>query len=657
MEYEAFIKLVEKLNEAAEAYYTGVTQTMSDAEYDTLLEKVQNVATANGWSEADNLLNTVAAGYSTETNITHPQPMLSMDKVKTVEDLQKFVTKIGGKDYNIEPKLDGLAISLTYENGQLVSAATRGDGITGENVTAQILTTTIRNLPATIEDVNFLNIRGELYITHTDFETAQTKRVALGKPKFANPRNAVAGSIRNTKENYVVMSFAVYDIVGLEEETYTSQLAHAVKLGFKPAANLITIPEGTLKEQITTLSTMRASFDFPTDGIVIKTNNINLRKEMGTTEKFPRWAMAFKFEAQLEQTVVKDIVREVGRTGAISYVGVLKPVLIDGSMVSKVTLNNSEYIADKDIHIGDTVFIRKANDIIPEVDSVNLSERPQESTPYIPSNTCPKCEGELDKTSIIWRCFNPECSIGNAILYWGSTDIMNIQGLGAGVVEQLLDDGLINSIADLYRLTESQLTNMKLNVKEDGSGILFGKDRAVKLIEEIQKSKQQPLNRFLSGLGVRFLGRRFGRKLATDFGTIEAVLNATEEELNNLEGFGAEKTKAIFNGLKAKTPLIKELLSLGLLANQIATPAESKTIEGLEWVNGSTFVITGSIEGYNRNSIQEALEALGGKAQSAVSSKTGYLIVGENAGSKLAKAESLGVQIIQASEVISKLGM
>lgn len=660
MNREHFLELVALLQNAAEAYYNTGDLLMSDTEYDALYEKVEKVAAENGWSEADSLTQLVASGtVKNKGTITHTKPMLSMAKTKDIDGAIAFINKIPDSDVSIEPKLDGLAISFSYENGILVDAVTRGDGVKGDSVIEQVVVKTIRNLPHKLDEKISINVRGELYITHEDFEKAQTERVKLGKPAFANPRNAVAGSIKNETDNYVIMSFCVYEAVGIDSSSYLEELQHLTSLGFKTANSLMPTNLGDSAEEIiANFGLTRSSLDFPVDGIVIKANSMKVRDSLGANAKSPNWALAYKYEDEQKETKLIGIERAVGRTGAVSFTAILAPVELEGTIVQKATLNNAKYITDLDLRIGDTVIVQKANQIIPQVLGPITSLRSSDVIPYVPDTNCPQCGEPLDtESSVVWRCHNYDCSVGNAILYWGDRTVMDIDGLGEAIVEALLEQGLIKDVADLYKLSITDLSNLKMQPNKNSTQeySLLGEKTATKLYNEIQNSKKAELYRVMAGLGIRHAGRRLSKRITAEFQTMEQIQKATIEDFMGIEGIAKDKATAIFKGIKTRAALISKLTEHGVNMGSTEVGQSVDTPEGLEFIQGKTFVITGSLEGMNRDEITTKLESFGGKAQSSVSSKTNYLIVGSNAGSKLAKAESLGVTVIPADEIISKL--
>lgn len=653
MDKKDFLDKVALLKKAAEAYYAGSEQYITDAEYDLLLDEVEESAKVNGWTEADNLINEVAAGYSDGAEVVHIKPMLSMAKVKNINELEAFTSKIG--EYKIEPKLDGLAIGLTYRDGKLVQAATRGDGIKGESVLPQIMRNTVKNLPYEISELNLVTVRGELFMTHADFEEANKERVRRTGQPFANSRNATAGIIRNqkTEEAYAVLSFAAYDVVGMGKESYEDDLKHLSEFGFQTAASLLPAVEGSLADKVTAFGIQRDQLDYPVDGIVVKATSLETRERLGEGAKSPNWSMAYKFEDEKKTTMLLNIERFVGRTGAISYVANFEPVELEGTTVTKATLNNAKYINENNIRIGGEVIIVKSNMIIPTVVSgFNNANAPVYQAP----TTCPQCGNDLDTTSsIVWRCINPDCSTGSAVAYWAGRNSMDIDGLGPAVIEKLLENNLIEDVTDLYKLKASDIEGMTLsqmyNKKNNSlSDVKFGLDRATSLIEKIQASKSQPLHRVLTSLNVRYLGVRMGKALEKEFSSIEDIQNATIERLSSIDKVGSIKAKVIHEGIKSKENTIAKLKSYGVLMQK---EVSNNQINKAEWINGKKFVITGSFEGHNRDQISKILESMGGTPASSVTSNTDILVCGERAGSKKAKAIELGIRIIESDELLS----
>ena len=646
---EEFLKTVKKLNQAAETYYTTDVQIITDAEYDYLLNQVEETAVKEGWNEADNLIHQVAAGYSSQKTVTHMHPMLSMLKVKTVEEINKFVDTVNG-EIIIEPKLDGLAVALQYVNGKLTTAATRGDGFIGENITANILNNTINNLPHNIAIKNRVEIRGELYMTHNDFIEANKERIKrTGKP-FANSRNATAGIIRNENETepYATLTFATYDAVGLQTNTYMETVNILLKEGFQPAYSLTGHIKGNVEEQIRVFGETKNDYDFPTDGIVIKADSMETRNLLGEGNKYPHWARAYKYEDEQQTTVLNSIELSIGRTGALTLTGIFDPVQLEGTTVTKATLNNVDYVHNNNIKIGGEIIVQKANMIIPQVVAgINNEHLPV----FTPPTQCPQCSQKMDTTtSVVWRCLNPECSLLESIIYWCSPAAMDVDGLSEKLITAMLEQNLISSPFDLYTLTPKMLENLivREGVTTAGEKFLLGEKRATTLHKNIQTSKTQPLWRLLAALNIRHLGRTLSKTIVKHHPHIDEVFNLTVDQLKKMEGIADEKATIIHEGLQNRKHLLPLIKKTGftLEAEKQTTVAANNN-----WIMGKKFVITGSFDNYNRDQLKEILESLGGVSASSVTSKTDILIAGEKAGSKLAKAEELKLHIIEEQKL------
>jgi DNA ligase (NAD+) len=660
--HDEFLATVAKAEEAAKAYYDTETLTMSDAEYDTLVQDIELAADHFGWQEGNRVLEAVAAGSSSGGNVTHDVPMLSLGKVRSLEEVEAFVARNAGYKTVFEPKLDGLAISARYVNGKLTTVATRGDGHTGEDITESASRSHVKGLPQFLSSLDTFEVRGEVFIGAKDFETAQIGRHKARGDYFANPRNAVSGSLRTSKDtSYVHMTFGVYDVIGLSDSSYTNRMAYLDKLGFISAMSLV--PEEirklqTVTDEVEGFAIARHHLDAPTDGAVVKFDSYKLREALGAAQRHPRWAVAYKYEAEITQTVLRDIVREVGRTGAISYVAQVDAVELEGSTVTKATLNNSAFIANLDLRIGDTIFIRKANGIIPEIDSVNLALRPVGATPYVAPTTCPKCGKPLDtESSVVWRCTNPEDAIGALLAYDVSRDILDVDGMSTAVIDKLLESGVVTDLADLFMLTQQQLAELVMGYTENGKVKLLGEKVAQKLYANLQNAKNQPLSRVLSALGIRMMGRTFGRRLATHFGSMSKIQQATMEDFLAVDGVAIGRAEEFVLGFERNRALIAKLKNAGfkslLTENQPEIRTQKPAVNQSQTLAGMSVVVTGSVEGYSRTQLTELIESLGGKSSSSVTSKTSLVVLGENAGSKADKAKSLGLRTLDAASFLA----
>jgi DNA ligase (NAD+) len=670
-----YLNGVKEAQKASTAYYVdGQDSTLTDEQYDLLVAQLERLGDDNNWTEHVALVEEVAAGAANgKGDVEHRVRMLSLSKAQNAEELDKFIGKMNvhAATLLIEPKLDGLAIVGTYKDGKLVQVATRGDSRTGQNVTARAKQATIKGLPQTIEYKGEIEVRGELIITRTNFETAQTFRQAQGRTAYKNPRNAVSGAIQSKDETRLeglVLTFAVYDFIplsGTETEvvSYTTQLEHAEKLGFITAASLIPdFGDVTLGEKVIKFGELKDTLDYPTDGVVVKVDSLALRAKLGNSERHPYWAIAYKYEAEIKETTLLGITRNVGRTGAISYVANLKPVELAETEVAKATLNNSRFIADLDLRIGDTVLVRKANEIIPEIVGVNFVEREGKNlTPYVAPTTCPNCGSDLDTTSsVVWRCLNPECAQANGIIHAVSRDHLDIEGLSTSLVERLVEERFIEDVTDIYGLSADKLASLKMGrYKKDGSPVLLGATTAATLYANIQGSKAQPLNRILSSLGVRFMGRTFGRRFALHFKNFDKAVNATVEQMQQVDGV-KDKAVAIREGMDAKQNLLEKYRQVGFEALK-ATPEAAATVAApaaTAMLTGQSVVITGGVPGYSRTEAKELIEDNGGTAGSSVSSKTTLLVApaDERDTSKAKKALDLGIRIVTPDEFLALLG-
>lgn len=705
-----FLADIEKANAANLAYRTG-DAIMGDDDYDNLLLRIQQTAETNGWDDAETLINSISGGAEAGGEVKHNVPMLSLDKVSDLDALDRFATTLKG-GWVLEPKLDGIAMSALYENGQFVRAATRGDGLVGEDITDRL--STVHGLPEVIADGLTLEIRGEVFMTEDDFreanrnrlewavntwaeknpgvriptldsllKVAESNRVApegerkhLHNPSkkiggtfrpeehlFANSRNAVAGSLMRKADSvkYVVpMSFAAYDLItDATTSGHASRMLQASQLGFTTAHDLMGSPAGaTLAEQVEEFGVIRGSLPFPTDGIVVKADDDADRARLGMGSRAPRWAYAYKYVTLGRPTQVLDVITNIGRTGQLTLRAKLKPVLVDGTVIEYATLNNPAWVAERDIRIGDTVYVRRANDVIPFIDRVDMDHRPADSVAWVAPSHCPSCGGEWNKSSIMWRCSNPSCGSLNSIIFAAGRDYFDWEGLSTSTLTVLHEADVVKSIADVFRLDVATLSNVATGQKNaDGSDrMLLGKSEATKIVEAVKKSKERPFHSILAALGIRHLGRSLSRRLIVTYPTIDAILAASAEDLTRVEGIGIEKAEAMHAGLRANASLIKELQDLGVnLGAEPAQDAASKTVNSA-WV-GKQVVISGSIPGYRRSETQDLLQSLGATPRGSVSKTTDVLIADEEAAgnSKFVKAQQLGVQIMTPAEFLATL--
>ncbi len=659
-------KRVAELNELlttyGHAYYVLDKPAVSDAVYDQLLHELialeeQDPSLIYPTSPTQRVGGEVLAGF---TKVTHSTQMLSLSNAFDEADLRDFDRKIRqaiGDDFSYvcELKIDGLAISLRYEDGVFVQGATRGDGTTGEDITMNLKT--IRAIPLRLKLPVSIEVRGEAYMPKKSFEGLNEKRAENGEELFANPRNAAAGSLRQLDPKIAAsrnLSTFIYSIAGDGEsygiDGHAEMLDYLAELGFpsnKEREACATIEE--VLTFITKWTEARPNLPYEIDGIVIKVNRYAHQDELGFTAKSPRWAIAYKFPAEEVVTTLLDIELTIGRTGVITPTAILAPVLVAGTTVGRASLHNEDLIREKDIRLGDTVIVRKAGDIIPQVVGVVLEQRPDSAMPYAMPTHCPACDSELVRLEgdVALRCVNPLCpaQIAEGVKHFVSRNAMNIDGLGEKVVEQLLREGYIHDVADLYLLRVEMLVELER----------MGQKSAQNLVDALEKSKDNSLERLLFGLGIRHVGEKAAKILAKEYETIDALMIATMDELTQIHEIGgkmAESVVAYFENEKIQL-LISRLKELG-----INTTFKGKKVQveaGANAFAGKTVVLTGKLEQLTRTEAKSKIEALGGTVAGSVSKKTDLVIAGEDAGSKLAKAESLGLEIWDENRLIDEL--
>lgn len=650
------------LHEYGHAYYVLDQPVVADSVYDQLLHELIALEEANpefiyADSPTQRVGGAVLAGF---TKVTHTTQMLSLSNAFNEADLRDFDRKIRqaiGDDFSYvcELKIDGLAISLRYEDGVFVQGATRGDGSVGEDITANLKT--IRSIPLRLAEPVTIEVRGEAYMPKKSFEALNAKRAENGEELFANPRNAAAGSLRQLDPKIAAsrqLSTFIYAVGGDGEaygiDGHGEMLDYLANLGFP--SNKEREACATIDDVLAFIEKWTAARDdlpYEIDGIVIKVNRYAHQDELGFTAKSPRWAIAYKFPAEEVMTKLLDIELTVGRTGVITPTAILMPVLVAGTTVSRASLHNEDLIREKDIRLGDTVIIRKAGDIIPQVVEVVLEQRPEATVPYEYPKECPACAGEVVRIEedVALRCVNPLCpaQIAEGVKHFVSRNAMNIDGLGEKVVEQLLREKLIQNVADLYLLRVEQLVELER----------MGQKSATNLVEALEKSKDNSLERLLFGLGIRHVGEKAAKILASEFETIDAVMGATEAELTAIHEIGEKMAESVVNYFA--NPEIKELIAR-LKDLGINTTFKGKKIVvevGTNLFAGKTIVLTGKLEQLTRNEAKAKIEQLGGTVAGSVSKKTDLVIAGADAGSKLEKAESLGIEIWDENRLIEQL--
>lgn len=669
-------ELRQVLQKASYEYYILDAPTMEDAVYDRLYRELQTLETQYPELIApDSPTQRVGERPATQfTSVRHNVPLYSLENAFNYEDLaawqarwQRQAPGIDEAEYVCELKIDGSALALTYENGVLTRGATRGDGVMGEDITQNVRT--IRSIPLRLNLDNpppLVEVRGEAFLPLEVFEQINQEREQAGEALFANPRNAAAGTLRQLDARIVAkrrLDFFVYTLhipqAGGEGEEAEPLQAHTQwqalelleSMGFRVNPNRqLCANLQEVQAYCDRWSTERVDLPYLTDGVVIKLNPFDLQKQLGFTQKFPRWAIALKYPAEEAPTLVENISVNVGRTGAVTPLAELKPVQLAGTTVSRATLHNRDRIAELDIRVGDTVIVRKAGEIIPEVVRVLTELRPTESQPYQMPSDCPECSQPLVKpeNEAVTRCINASCPaiLRGALIHWASRPAMDINGLGEKLVQQFLENGLIHSVADLYDLTVEQLLTLDR----------MGKKLAQKLVDAIAASKQQPWSRVLYGLGIRHVGSVNAQTLTAQFTSVEQLATAEIEAIASVYGIGSEIAQSVHEWFRipANQTLVQRLQAAGLQFATAASELEANTSAPTP-LAGKTFVITGTLPTLKRDEAKALIQKAGGKVTDSVSAKTSYVVVGEDAGSKLAKAESLGITILSEADLLALL--
>ena len=651
-----------------ERYYVDSAPEISDAEFDALLRELQNLERdhpdlVTPDSPTQRVGGRPAEGFA---SVQHAEPMLSLDNAYNEDDLLAFDERLrrglgafeGPVPYVAELKIDGLSIALQYRDGRLVRAATRGDGTAGEEVTANVRT--IKDIPHTLRGAprGTIEIRGEIYLPREQFERANRAREDAGEPRFANPRNAASGAIRQIDPNEVKkrgLRAFLYQLVGTTEVPATHhQLLTAldawglpVEPHWKPLSGIEQVA-AYCREWGEKRSTATRDLDFDTDGVVVKLDAIPLRAKLGTTSKFPRWAIAFKFPPEQAETTLRTIAINVGRTGAVTPFAVLDPVFIAGTTVSMATLHNANEVARKDVRDGDRVIVEKAGDIIPQVVRVVDPDRADRGPRWHMPALCPRCESKLVRgdEEAVWRCENTSCpaKLQRGLEHFAARHAMNIEGLGESLIGRLIADGLITSYADVYRLTQERLEQVER----------LGRKSAANLINQIERSKSRDFWRLIYGLGIRHVGERGAQAIAGAFGSMDALLDASVEQLQAVPDIGPVVAAAVRKYLDQpqNRALIGELAGAGLKMTAPITPASAPGP-----LSGKTFVLTGTLGTMSREEATAAIQERGGKVTGSVSKKTDYVVAGADPGSKLAKAETLGVAVLDEAAFQKLVGL
>lgn len=666
--------LIDKINYHSDKYYNQDTPEISDFEYDMLMKELIKLEAENPeFKRVDSPSNRVGGmALDKFDQVTHKNPMLSLSNAYSAEDLRDFDRRVremtdGDVEYVVEFKIDGLSVGITYENGEFKSAATRGNGIIGEDISKNVMT--IKSIPLKIDDKREIIVRGEVYISKENFEKVNEYQEEHDLQIFANPRNLAAGSLRQLDSKLTAkrpLDIFVFNLENINEldgiDTHSDSLEYLKKLGFSVSENYkICKSIDEVIEFIEYWTENRGSLKFDIDGMVVKVNNIEQRNEMGFTAKSPRWAIAYKFPAERKKSKILDIEVEVGRTGTITPTAILEPVRLAGTSVSRATLHNEDFIREKDIKLFDHVIVQKAGDIIPQIVEVVKEDRTGEEKDFVMPSVCPECgeptvrlEGE-----VAVKCINISCpaQIRRGMIHFVSREAMDIDGMGESIITLFLKEGLIKDVSDIYYLKKEQIVPLER----------MGEKSADNLIKAIEKSKSNDLWRLINGLGIRFVGVKGAKILASNFSSLDEIMNADVERLQQLEEFGSIMSESVVKFFREEQNLavIQKLKDAG-----VNTEAGEDKSEGIpQLFEGMKIVLTGTLPTLKRNQAKEIIELRGGKATSSVSKSTTFVLAGDEAGSKLTKANDLGIKVIDEDmflklsemeskeEVLAELGM
>lgn len=666
--------LIDKINYHSDKYYNQDTPEISDFEYDMLMKELIKLEAENPeFKRVDSPSNKVGGmALDKFDQVTHKNPMLSLSNAYSAEDLRDFDRRVremtdGDVEYVVEFKIDGLSVGITYENGEFKSAATRGNGIIGEDISKNVMT--IKSIPLKIDDKREIIVRGEVYISKENFEKVNEYQEEHDLQIFANPRNLAAGSLRQLDSKLTAkrpLDIFVFNLENINEldgiDTHSDSLEYLKKLGFSVSENYkICKSIDEVIEFIEYWTENRGSLKFDIDGMVVKVNNIEQRNEMGFTAKSPRWAIAYKFPAERKKSKILDIEVEVGRTGTITPTAILEPVRLAGTSVSRATLHNEDFIREKDIKLFDHVIVQKAGDIIPQIVEVVKEDRTGDEKDFVMPSVCPEC-GEptvrLEGEAAV-KCINISCpaQIRRGMIHFVSREAMDIDGMGESIITLFLKEGLIKDVSDIYYLKKEQIVPLER----------MGEKSADNLIKAIEKSKSNDLWRLINGLGIRFVGVKGAKILASNFSSLDEIMNADVERLQQLEEFGSIMSESVVKFFREEQNLavIQKLKDAG-----VNTEAGEDKSEGIpQLFEGMKIVLTGTLPTLKRNQAKEIIELRGGKATSSVSKSTTFVLAGEEAGSKLTKANDLGIKVIDEDmflklsemgskeDVLSELGM
>lgn len=648
---EELSELLEKYNYQ---YYVLDNPDISDYDFDMLMQELKGLEEHFPEFVTPSSPTQRVGGMALNKfeKVSHSVQMASLQDVFSFEQVENFVMKcrdeLADTEFSVEPKIDGLSVSLEYENGIFTRGSTRGDGFVGEDVTANLRT--IRSIPLKIVNApEFLEVRGEVYMPRESFFSLIEQQELSGEQPFKNPRNAAAGSLRQkdpkitAKRRLDIFIFNVQQVRGREYETHIQSLDDLKSMGFKVLPSYRICREAAeIKEEIECIGEKRAEFGFDIDGVVIKVNKLSQRDIMGATSKTPKWAVAYKYPPEEKETVLLDIEVNVGRTGAITPVAVFDPILLAGTSVSRAVLHNQDFIDEKDIRVGDTIVVRKAGEIIPEV--LRSVSHKENSVKFTLPSVCPVCgtPSVRDEGESVLRCPNVSCSaqLLKNMIHFASKNAMNIDGLGEANMRLFVESGIVKSPADLYILRKEQIMNLER----------FGEKSAQNLINAIEASKSNEADRLVFGLGIRNIGQKAATLLCERFGGIDELLAAEKDEISAIEGFGNVMAESVYSALRE--PHILELISR--LKEYGVNMTYSKKSLADNRFSGLTFVLTGTLPTMKRDEAKALIESFGGKVSGSVSKKTSYVVAGEEAGSKLVKANELGIEILTEAELIEK---
>ena len=651
-------ELRKKLEYYAKLYYDMDSPAISDYEYDMMMNKLKALEKEFPELISKDSLTQKVGGHVKEgfKEVTHEVPLQSLQDVFSFEELKEFderVKKVALENneelkYVVETKIDGLSSALKYENGVLVQGATRGNGLVGEDVTENMKT--IKHVPKELNEKINITVRGEVFIGTKEFEKMNEEREILEEPLFANARNAAAGSLRQLDSKITAsrpLDIFIFNVQKYDEKTFDSENSHFVELSKLEKLGFNVVPVKTLCnnideaiEAIKKIGEDREKLSYGIDGAVVKVDNLRLREILGTTYKVPKWAIAYKYPPEKKETKLLDIVCQVGRTGAITPTAILEPVKVAGSTISKTTLHNEDFIKEKGLKIGDTVVIQKQGDVIPEVVDVIKKKRNGTEKDFVMPTVCPVCGAPVvrEEGEAVARCIGIECSakILRNLAHFVSKEGMNIEGLGIKILEQLVDKGFVKNIADIYTLTVDDVASLKKN----------GRKFAQNVIDAINRSKDNDLYQLITALGIRHIGVKSAKGLTKKYNSIDKIANASLEELAMTPDVGLITAESIYEFFRQPQTidLIEKLKEAGV--NTLAKTSKNKD----DRFYGKTFVLTGSLENYTRDEASDIIESFGGKVSGSVSKKTSYVLAGEEAGSKLTKAQELGVTIISEQE-------